>query len=363
MIVANIVVVTLSYCYKIFLTYPGEQYTQLLADYHYGFTKRALIGWIVSLGFPVLPYWAPFVTGTLILSATAIMFLLLFRRRFGFTNQTLPLLVFTAGSPFFLKNFIQTIGYYDIYGCALALLLLLLPARSLLYVAAAALGSAALILIHHIHMLLYIPTITLIVVIRYYLQRPFVIADLVVGAGFAVALGVLFLLAQFAGTMTVPFNEFNAYLRSRMTDPSNRALALTTEMFYQSLQVEIENTWAIMPKNLLRVPVYLALIALHLPLIRYFTGLIRGLDNQRHRQIVLAGIGLICAAYVVVFVIVNDYSRWISAWFTCMILLMFAVKTLPMGREVPLIAADESRNRLLGWIASILPRVGTTIPF
>ena len=45
--------------------------------------------------------------------------------------SNLPLFVFMAGSPFFLKNFMHTLGHFDIYGCAFAIGLLLIPARSI----------------------------------------------------------------------------------------------------------------------------------------------------------------------------------------------------------------------------------------
>src|SRR6185312_10727973 len=100
---------------------------------------------------------------------TAALFVRLFRQTFGFDREHLPLFVLTAGSPFFLKNFMHTLGHFDIYGCALAIVLLLLPAGSLLFVATAASFSVVLVLIHHIHLLMYVPTIITIVVIRYYL--------------------------------------------------------------------------------------------------------------------------------------------------------------------------------------------------
>ena len=83
----------------------------------------------------------------------------------------MPLFVFMAGSPFFLKNFMFTLGHFDIYGCALAICLLLMPARSIDFVLLAALFSMILILIHHIHLLMYVPTIAVIVVLRYYLVQ------------------------------------------------------------------------------------------------------------------------------------------------------------------------------------------------
>ena len=76
-----------------------------------------------------------------------------------------------AGSPFFFKNFMHTLGHFDIYGCLFAIILLLMPARSVAYVLLAALLSIILILIHHIHLLMYVPTIAAIVLFRYYLVR------------------------------------------------------------------------------------------------------------------------------------------------------------------------------------------------
>src|SRR4029077_9826328 len=103
--------------------------------------------------------------------ATLALFVALFRRTFGFDERNMPLFVFMAGSPFFLKNFLHTLGHFDIYGCLLATCLLLIPARSLAYVVLAALFSALLVLIHHIHLLMYVPTIAVIVVLRYYLMQ------------------------------------------------------------------------------------------------------------------------------------------------------------------------------------------------
>lgn len=137
MLALNAMLMIALYIYKLLYNIPGEVYTQLLADYHFGFIKRALLGALTGL-FPTLPVWSPYVHGTLILLVTCGLFFLAFRKIVGFSAETLPVLVFTAGSPVFLKNFIQTLGYFDIYGCAAALLLLIVSARSLAYIALAA---------------------------------------------------------------------------------------------------------------------------------------------------------------------------------------------------------------------------------
>ncbi|MEW6641175.1 MAG: hypothetical protein AB1586_11770 [Pseudomonadota bacterium] len=361
MLAVNVVVAAALFAYKFVFNYPGLQYTQLLSDYHFGLTKRSLIGALVGVVFPVLPSWSPYVVGTLIWLVTLALFLLLFRRTFGFGEDRLPLLVFTAGSPFFLKNFVQTLGYYDIYGCALAIALLLIPARTMLYVLAAAAGSMILILIHHVHMLLYIPTIGAIVILRHHLMQRVTIGGVVLSALLAGAVGALFVIMQFYGSPTVPFEAFSQHLHDRASDPAD--VNISAGIFYRTFGDEIRDTWALMPKNLLRVPIYLALIALHAPLIRYFRDLVRALAERRHRvAVILAALG-ISIGYLVIFATVFDYARWISDWATCMLLLMFAVRQLPAALDVALIPAAAPQPRALGWILTVIPRVGLTKPF
>jgi hypothetical protein len=146
---------------------PYVPYIHLLVDYHFGFTKRALIGEAVSLVFTKVPVWLVFALSGAVWLITLGLFVKLFRRTFGFGDAQLPLFVFMAGSPFFLKNFMHTLGHFDIYGCAFAIGLLLVPARSVAFVISAALASMILLLIHHIHFLMYVPTIAVIVVLRY----------------------------------------------------------------------------------------------------------------------------------------------------------------------------------------------------
>src|ERR1700704_2093461 len=117
----------------------------------------------------------------------------------------MPLFVLMAGSPFFLKNFMHTLGHFDIYGCALAIGLLLLPARSVGFVLSATLASMVLILIHHIHVLMYVPTIAVIVVLRYYLVQGFNRQNAAIGIAVLAAIGLLFVATQFNGTMAVPY--------------------------------------------------------------------------------------------------------------------------------------------------------------
>ena len=366
MLVANIVILVGVFLYKLTLP-PYVPYIHLLVDYHFGFTKRALIGAMVSLFTDKVPLWLVYALAGAVWLITAGLFVKLFRRTFGFDAEQAPLFVFMAGSPFFLKNFIYTLGHFDIFGCGVALCLLLVPAHSVVFVLSAALASMILILIHHIHFLMYVPTIAVIVVLRHYLVQGLTQQNAAVGIGASACVGALFFAAQFYGTMTAPPAEFTAYVQGRIADPSREDLMRYTHAFssiwYQPLAREIADTWQRMPSNLLGVPVFALLIWLHAPLWRYFTDLIAALAIDTHRRIVIAGIIMIGLAYLVMFAIVFDYSRWISNWVTCLFLILPAVKALPASRAAAPIGSRDRTNKLFGWTVSAIPRVGIVRPF
>jgi hypothetical protein len=342
---------------------PYVPYIHLLVDYHFGFVKRALIGAVVALFTAKVPVWLVFALGGGVWLITLGLYLRLFQRSFGFSATTLPLLVFTAGSPFFLKNFMHTLGHFDIYGCALAIVLLLMPAGSLLFVATAALFAIVLILIHHIHLLMYVPTIIVIVVIRHYLAQGATRTNVAFGLIALSCVGALFFAAQFWGTMPVPEADFVAYLKTRMADPSRIDLLQFSYIWYQPLAKELSDTWARLPHNSLGLPVFALLIWLHTPLWRYFAELIGALASETHRRIVIAALIGISLAYLVMFAMVFDYSRWISNWAVCMFLLLHAVRRLPAARETLLIPAADRNTGILGVIITLIPRVGIVRPF
>jgi hypothetical protein len=362
MLAVNVAVLVGVFLYKI-TREPYVPYIHLLVDYHFGFAKRALIGAVVSLFFSKVPVWLVFALSGAAWLITTGLFIRLFRRTFGLDDEHMPLLVFMAGSPFFLKNFMHTLGHFDIYGCAFALCLLLIPARSIAFVPFAAFLSMILILIHHIHLLMYVPTIAVIVVLRHYLVQGFNRRNTMVGIAAALCVGLLFLAAQFRGSMAVPEAEFVGYLQGRMADPTRTNLLSFSYIWYQPLSREISDTWDRMPSNILGVPVFALLIWLHTPLWRFFADLIRALSDQFHRRIVIAAIVMVSAAYLIMFAIVFDYSRWISNWVICMFLILHAVKTLPASHSVPPISIQDRKTTILGWIVTLIPRVGIVRPF
>src|ERR1700686_5523050 len=189
MLAVSVTVLIGVFLYKI-TREPYVPYIHLLVDYHLGFTKRALIGAVVSLFLSRVPVWLVFALSGTVWLITLGLFIKLFRRTFGFDDAHMPLFLFIAGSPFFLKNFMHTLGHFDIYGCAFALGLLLVPARSVAFVLLAAFASVILVLIHHIHILMYVPTITVIVVLRYYLVQGFSRQNVLIGVASIAGIGV-----------------------------------------------------------------------------------------------------------------------------------------------------------------------------
>src|ERR1700761_6903544 len=300
MLAVNIAVVIGVFLHKITLP-PFVPYIHLLVDYPFGFTKRALIGAIVGLFTAKVPVWLVFALAGATWLVTLALFIILFRRTFGFDERHLPLFIFIAGSPFFFKNFMHTLGHFDIYGCALSIVLLLMPARSIAFVLWAALFSMILILIHHIHFLMYVPTIGVIVLLRYYLPQGVTRANALAGAASIIAVVALFVAAQFWGTMPIPEADFVSYLKTRMADPSRTDLLGFSYIWYQPLSKEISDTWARMPSNILGIPVFALLIWLHTPLWKYFAGLIRSLTEDLHRHVVVAALLIVSAAYLVMF--------------------------------------------------------------
>jgi hypothetical protein len=209
---------------------------------------------------------------------------------------------------------------------------------------------------------MYVPTIAVIVVMRHYLIVGVTPKNIAVGIAAALGLGALFIAAQFLGTMPVPEAEFASYLRTRMADPSRADLLGFAYIWYQPLGKEIADTWQRMPSNLLGVPVFALLIWLHAPLWRYFANAIRALASDRHRHLVIASLAGVSVGYLIIFLIVFDYSRWISNWAVCMFLLLHATKTLP-AKAVPPVSAEDRTTNILGWIMTLVPRVGIVRPF
>src|SRR6202167_3091984 len=191
MLAIDATITVLSFVYQIFFHVPLLEYSQYLTTYHFGFARRALIGSIIALFTDHVPISLVYILGIIIWLITVALFLAAFRKTFGFTQKTFALFVFVIGSPFFFKNFMISLGYFDIYGCAWALVALLIGTGPL-YPLIIASGCIVLILMHHLHFLLYVPTIGFIVAVRYGLLPGFSAAKLCYGAVLALVLSAAF---------------------------------------------------------------------------------------------------------------------------------------------------------------------------
>ena len=362
MLAVNAAVLIGVFWHKITLP-PYVPYIHLLVDYHFGFTKRALIGAIVSLFTAKVPVWLVFALAGTVWLVTAGLFVQLFRRTFGFDREASAAVRVHGGLAVLPEEF---------HAHARAFRHLRMPVCDL-----PAADSRALA--------------CLCVACRDVLDRarsdpphssPDVCADdrrhrgaaplsrsridrqnVAVGIASLGAVGVLFIAAQFYGTVPVPETEFVAHLHSRMADPSQTNLLSFGYIWYQPLSKEIWDTWARLPHNLLGVPVFALLIWLHTPLWRYFRDLVAALSVDAHRRIVTAAIIMVSLGYLVMFAIVFDYSRWISNWAVCLFLILHAVKALPASKDTPPISADDRKTTVFGWIVTLIPRVGIVRPF
>lgn len=337
-------------------------YMQLLVSYHFGFIRRALVGALIAPFVDIVPFWYLHVITVAAWFIALILFVAVFRKIFGFTEKNFPLFVFVFGSPFFLKNFAISLGHFDIFGCIWALVALLLPVGPV-YPLLVAAGCIGLVLMHNLHFLLYVTTIGFIVFVRYAVPTGLSKAKIAYGLGLACLVSGVFLATAFFGRPPVPPETFLAYVTARASIPLDPHAAW---MWYSTISDEIKNTVDHGYFTLIRLPVYAILIALHWPIARYIVSMIVGLPTPLLRSVTVAWLVGISAGYVAIFVVAYDYSRWVSSWGVCMFLAMHAISLLPSEpkrRDDPPIRADVAGNLVLGWIITVIPRVGVTIPF
>jgi hypothetical protein len=339
--------------------YPG--YMHLLVTYHFGFVRRAFIGSALSWFTDAVPFWSVYAIAIAAWIVALVLFVAAFRKVYGFKPQNFPLFVFVVGSPFFFKNFAVALGHFDIYGCLWALVALLVPMGPL-YPLLIAAGCVVLVLIHHLHFLLYIPTIGFIVFARYGLLPGFSATRATYCIALALVVCAAFFIVALFGRMPVPQEEFLAYVRSRAADPIDPSNA---QMWYSTFAQEMHATWERLGGHALRFPVYAILIALHVPLGRHLQALIVKLPTRFMRRSAIVALAAITVGYIPICVVAHDYARWGSSWAVCMFLAMHAIRLLSSADtdHAPPLAPANKSNLTLGWIVTAIPRVGVTIPF
>jgi hypothetical protein len=358
LLVANAAWCALWAWYRIAVDVQFLPYPHFLVDYSFGFVRRGLVGAITALVLPRVPITAVFVFGIVSVLTALGLYLLLFRRDFGFSRRTLPLLVLVAGSPFFFKNFFYNLGYFDVLGCIVALAALLLPVGTA-YPLVLAAGSVALILTHHIHLLLYVPTIAFIALVRYGAAGGRLNTARLAWCG-ALLLGVggAFLFVMAHATPPVSEAAFLAHMKARALDPFHEAYA---SVWYRTPAQEWHDSLAKLPANLAQAPLYLLMAAAHWPLLRFFRQTLAGLSAS-DRRLAFTGLGAIAAGYVVIFAMVFDYSRWVSSGLICLWLALHAIRALPSARPAPL-PPMTGATLAAALLVTLIGRVGTVTPF
>jgi len=344
--------------YRIAIDVQFLPYPHFLVDYSFGFIRRGLVGAITAVFFPKVPITVVFVFGVASSLLALPLYLVLFRRDFGFSRRTLPLLVLVVGSPFFIKNFFYNLGYFDVLGAIVALAALLLPVGTA-YPLALAAASVALIFVHHIHALLYIPTITFVMLVRYVAATGRIDARRLAWCGaLFLCVGAAFLFVMAHATPPIPEAAFLAHMKARALDPFHEPFA---EVWYRTPGREWQDTLQMLPRILIQAPLYMIMLAAHWPLLRFARQSLAGL-SAFDRRLAQLGLGVIGAAYLVIFVMVFDYSRWVSNGLVCAWLALHAIRTLPSAKPAPL--PEPSKGTLTSAIlVTLLGRVGTVTPF
>jgi hypothetical protein len=359
MIAIDIAIFPALFAYKLFFSQPNAEYLHLLVTYHFGFAKRAFIGSVLSLFTATVPVVDVYGLGLAAWLTAAGLFVLAFKRLCGFDRHNIPLFAFVFGSPFFLKNFMYSIGYFDIYGCIVGFIALLIPA-GVTYPLLIGAACIVLLLIHHLHFLLYVPTICFIAFVRYYWLPGGSPLKIAYGLAFGLILAAVFVAVAFFGNIPVPQETLLSYVRERASDPVTPDL----EFWYSTIPDEMRGAWAVFHRNVWRIPIFAALIALHLPVIRWFGRVMASLAGPDRRMTLLAIAG-ISFGYLIIFAVVFDYARWVSNWGTCMVLVVLAARLIPSaaGATEPPITPGDRTSLVLGWIITFIPRVGITKPF
>lgn len=280
--------------YRVAIDIQYQPYPHFLVDYSFGLIRRALIGAVAGLFFTKVPILVVFAFGVVAALLCALLFLMLFRKDFGFRSETMPLFALVIGSPFFLKNFFYNLGSFDVLGCLVALGALLLPVTAF-YPLLVAATSVVLIFVHHIHFLLYVPTILFIVLVRHATATGRVDPVRAVWAAAPfLATAAAFLLIIAHGTPPVPEATFLAHMKARAIDPFNEGM---TYIWYRTMPQEFHDTLEELPDNLLQAPLYVFVLLLHWPLLQFARANFAAIGTRLERLLAGGGFAAITVGY------------------------------------------------------------------
>jgi hypothetical protein len=161
----------------------------------------------------------------------------------------------------------------------------------------------------------------------------------------------------------VSIEGFRVLMRSHATAPVPDWVA---SMWFSTFAEEVRKTRLMFPINIVRLPVYLVLIAIHWPIIRF--------ARRRLAQSALASptsalmfrlvLAVIIAGYIVTMIVAFDYARFISDLVFCMVLLsgveIFSVSG-PIT-DASDFRPDHAGVILLAIVVAAIPWVGMITP-
>jgi hypothetical protein len=360
----NIVSAGILVSYHAGFTTPYSEYAHRLVNYDHGFIRRAFVGEIYSIFVERVPLWAVNSEGFLAVLSAIFLGWCVFTRTVQVARpQKLAMACFVFGSPFLFKNFLGSLGKFDVLGACVAMLAVLVPLNAWAVIIIGVL-SAMLLMIHHILATLYLPTIYGVLLIRILsAQRETRRQFILIAICSLIALVGLFLDLVLLANPAVSPDEFQALLQEHAAFPICDYLY---SMWFSTLPEEIGKTRLMFPINIARLPFYVILAALHWPLIctvrRHFAATLP--RNRAERGVFLSVVGVVMMGYLATVIVAFDYARFASDAFFCLLLLTAARILSVTGPITDTSAIDFSDFRvvLCATLIALIPWVGTITP-
>jgi hypothetical protein len=341
-----------------------SEYAHRLVSYGHGLIRRALVGEIYSLFVSRVSPWMVDTEGFVTVAIAIGLGWMVFSRTFRVAAaQKLAIACFVFGSPFLFKNYLGTLGKFDVLGACVAMLGALLPLRAYTFIVVGVL-SAVLLMVHHINATLFVPVIYGVLLIRAVAASwlPARTLILIVACSLAALAALFFALVIFADP-SMSQEEFRVFLRSHATAPVPDWVA---SMWFSTIPEEIKKTRLMFSINIVRLPVYLILIAVHWPIIRFARRRLAAsaLANQASARVFQLILAVILAGYIVTMTVAFDYARFVSDCVFCLALLT-AVQIFAVAGPVT-DASDfrlnDTRVILLAVVVAAIPWVGMITP-
>jgi hypothetical protein len=360
----NLVSIVVLLIYRIGCSASYSEYVHRAVNYDHGFVRRGLVGEIYSWFVTVVREPVFHLEALLTCAAALGLGGLLFQRAMRLKQpERLAFACLVFGSPLLFKNFLGNLGKFDVLGACVAMLACVLPVRisTLLLVGVL---SAGLLLIHHINATLFVPTIYGVLLLRAIASSPAVAKRVsLVAAVSLAALAVLFIALMLFANPSLRPAEFQSFLQSRSMVELPGGIH---RIWYSTLREDMDKTRGMFLHNVLRLPIYLAIVLVHWPLIRL--GLKR-LKQQRLESPVAAKVfpvvlSVVLAGYVVTFAIAYDYARFVADAAFCLVLLSGVQIVANRGPIEDLEGIDLSSPGVVccAAVEACIPWVGTITP-